>query len=73
MLKEIQEGKKSTLVQIINEVDELSNEEKKYLLYWLRAKKNAGAAANADATIKPNGLTLADIYKERNALRKQKK
>ena len=72
MVKETIKEKKSTLVQIMNEVDDLSDAEKSFVLYWLRAKKNAQAAAKADSTVKPNKLTTADIYKERNAARKQK-
>ncbi|HEX5150458.1 MAG TPA: hypothetical protein VFW07_03355 [Parafilimonas sp.] len=73
MLREIEEEKKSTLVQIINEVDELNDDEKRFVLYWLRAKKNAPIAAAADRTTKPNKIAVADIYKERKAARKQKK
>ncbi len=72
MLTESIQEKKSTIVQIMNEVDDLTDNEKSFVLYWLRAKKNAGSAANADLTVKPNKITLQDIYKERNALRKQK-
>ena len=72
MLTESIQEKKSTIVQIMNEVDSLSDDEKSFVLYWLRAKKNAETAAKADSTIKPNKVTTADIYKERNALRKQK-
>ncbi len=39
MLKESIQERKSTLVQIINEVDDLTDEEKGFVLYWLRAKK----------------------------------
>lgn len=72
MLKEPQQEKKSTLVQIMNEVDDLTDEEKSFVLYWLRTKKNAQSAARADLTILPNSITLDEIYEERNALRKQK-
>ena len=56
----------------MNEVDDLTDDEKSFVLYWLRVKKNAEAAAKADLTVKPNKITTQDIYKERNALRKQK-
>lgn len=72
MLKEPQQEKKSTLVQIMNEVDDLTDEEKSFVLYWLRTKKNALSAAQADLTILPNSITLDEIYEERNTLRKQK-
>ncbi len=72
MLNEPVQEKKSTLVQIINEVDDLTDEEKSFVLYWLRAKKNAQTAAQADLTILPNDITPEDIYEERNAVRKQK-
>ncbi len=72
MLKEPIQKKKSTLVQIMNEVDTLTDDEKSFVLYWLKAKKNARFAAEADLTVKPNNITLTDIYKERNAIRKQK-
>ncbi len=72
MLTETIQEKKSTIVQIMNELDDLTDAEKNFVLYWLRAKKNAQAAAAADLTVKPNNITLQDIYKERNALRKQK-
>ena len=71
MLTEPIQEKKSTIVQVMNEVDDLSDDEKSFVLYWLRAKKNAPAGA-ADLTVKPNKITTQDIYKERNALRKQK-
>ncbi len=45
MLKESIQERKSTLVQIINEVDNLTDEEKGFVLYWLRAKKSTQAAA----------------------------
>ncbi|MEJ7683380.1 MAG: hypothetical protein WKG06_37080 [Segetibacter sp.] len=64
--------KKSKLVQIMNEVDDLTDEEKSFVLYWLKAKKNAQAAAQADSTIILNNITPEDIYKERNTVRKQK-
>ena len=41
MLTEPIQEKKSTIVQIMNEVDDLSDDEKSFVLYWLRAKKNA--------------------------------
>ena len=72
MLTESIQEKKSTIVQIMNEVDDLTDAEKSFVLYWLRAKKNAEAAAKADSTVKSNKITTEDIYKERNALRKQK-
>ena len=72
MLTESIQEKKSTIVQIMNEVDDLTDDEKSFVLYWLRVKKNAEAAAKADLTVKPNKITTQDIYKERNALRKQK-
>jgi len=72
MLKESIQERKSTLVQIINEVDHLTDEEKGFVLYWLRAKKSTQAAAQADLTIIPNNITPEDIYEERNAVRKQK-
>lgn len=72
MLTESIQEKKSTIVQIMNEVDDLTDSEKSFVLYWLRAKKNAQAAAAADLTVKPNNITLQYIYKERNTLRKQK-
>lgn len=72
MLKEPIQKKKSTLVQIMNEVDTLTDDEKSFVLYWLKAKKNTPFAAEADLTVKPNNITLRDIYKERNAIRKQK-
>jgi len=71
MLQESMQEKKSTLVQIINEVDELTDDEKGFVLYWLRAKKNAQVAAEADSTIIPNNITLKDVYEERNTARKQ--
>lgn len=46
---------------------------KKVLFYiGLEQKKNAQAAEEADLTVKPNSIRPDDIYKERNALRKQK-
>ncbi len=72
MLKEIIEKDKSTLVQIMNEVDGLTEDQKNFVLYWLKVKKNAKAAARADKTVQPNNITVSDIYKERNAIRKQK-
>ena len=72
MVKEPIQQKKSTLVQIMNEVDTLTDDEKSFVLYWLKAKKNVQAAAEADLTVKPNKITPAAIYKERNAARKQK-
>ena len=72
MLKEPIQEKKSTLVQIMNEVDGLTDKEKSFVLYWLKAKKNAQGAAEADLTVKPNNISLTDIYIERNAARKQK-
>ena len=72
MLKEFIQEKKSTLVQIINEVDDLTDEEKGFVLYWLKAKKSAQAATQANLTIIPNNITPEDIYEERNAVRKQK-
>lgn len=72
MLTEPIQKKKSTIIQIMNEVDDLSDNEKSFVLYWLRAKKNAQAAADANLTVKPNKITTEGIYKERNALRKQK-
>ena len=72
MLKEPIQKTKSTLVQIMNEVDVLNDDEKRFVLYWLKAKKNAQAATDAALTVKPNNMTLTDIYKERNAARKQK-
>ena len=72
MLKEFIQEKKSTLVQIINEVDDLTDEEKGFVLYRLRAKKSAQAVAQADLTILPNNITPEDIYEERDAVRKQK-
>ena len=72
MLNEPVKEKKSKLVQIMNEADDLTNEEKSFVLYWLKAKKNAQAAAQADSTIIPNSITPEDIYKERNTVRKQK-
>jgi hypothetical protein len=72
MLKEPLKENKSKLVQIMNEIDELSDEEKSFVLYWLRSKKNAQAAAQADLTVSPNNITPEDIYTERNALRQQK-
>lgn len=30
---------KSTIILIMNEVDDLSDDEKSFVLYWLRAKK----------------------------------
>ncbi len=71
ILKESIQERKSTLVQKINEVDDLSDEEKDFVLYWLRAKKSTQAAAQADLTIIPN-ITPEDIYEERSAERKQK-
>lgn len=64
---------KSTLVQIMNEVDELSAEEKDFLLYWIRAKKNSAKATESNESIVPNNITLDDIYAERNAMRKENK
>jgi hypothetical protein len=72
MLKEPIEEKKSTLVQIMNEVDDLKEEEKSFVLYWIRTKKNALAAVQADSTIIPNDLVPRDIYEERDSLRKQR-
>lgn len=72
MLKEPIQEKKSTLVQIMNEVDGLTDNEKSFVLYWLKAKKNVQAAAEADLTVKPNNIMLTDIYTERDAARKQK-
>ena len=72
MLKEPIQKTKSTLVQIMNEIDGLTDDEKRFVLYWLKAKKNAQAATELASTLKPNNLTLADIYKERNTARKQK-
>jgi hypothetical protein len=63
---------KSILVQIMNEVDELTPEEKNFVLYWLKTKKNASAATKANTTVKPNTITSDDIYAERNAMRKEK-
>jgi acetyl-CoA acetyltransferase len=63
---------KSKPVQIVHEIDELSDEEKSLALYWLRSKKNAQAAVQADLTVSPNNITPEDIYTERNALRQQK-
>ncbi len=57
MLIEPIQDKKSTFVQIINEVDDLTDEEKSFVLYWLRAKKSAQAATQADLTILPNNIT----------------
>lgn len=39
MVNEQTEEKKSTLIKIMNEVDDLKEDEKSFLLYWLRAKK----------------------------------
>ncbi len=72
MLNEPVKEKKSKLVQIMNEVDDLNDEEKSFVLYWLKAKKNAQTAAQADTTIIPNNITPEDIYKERNTVRIQK-
>lgn len=72
MLREAIQKKKSTLVQIMNEVDGLTDDEKRFVLYWLKAKKNGRYASDADLTVKPNNITLMDIYKELNAARKQK-
>ncbi len=72
MLKDTIQDKRSTLVQIINEVDNLTEEEKDFVLYWIRAKKNAQSAAAADLTIIPNNFSNEDVYNERNALRNQK-
>lgn len=72
MLKEPVKENKSKLVQIMNEIDELNDEEKSFVLYWLRAKKNAQAAVQAGLTVLPNDITTEEIYKERNALRQQK-
>jgi hypothetical protein len=55
----------------MNEVDDLSDDEKRFLLYWLKAKKNVKAAIKADSTIKPNKIKPADIYKQCNNARKQ--
>lgn len=46
MPKEFIQEKKSTLVQIINEVDDLTDEEKGFVLYWLRAKKCTGSSTS---------------------------
>ncbi len=70
MVNELAKEKRSKLVQIINEVDDLTDEEKSFVLYWLKARKNAQAAAEADLTVIPNNITVADIYKERNTIRK---
>ncbi len=72
MLKESLKENKSKLVQIMNEVDELSEDEKSFVLYWIRAKKNAQAAAEADLTVLPNDITTDEIYSERDTARKQK-
>lgn len=72
MLKEPYQDKRSTLVQIINEVDNLTEEEKDFVLYWIRAKKNALNASTADLSILPNNLTIEDIYYERNKLRNER-
>jgi len=72
MLKEPIQKRKSTLVQIMNEVDGLTDDEKRFVLYWLKTKKNVQTAPEAALTVKPNNITLTDIYKERNAARKQK-
>ncbi|MDQ6813506.1 MAG: hypothetical protein M3040_07220 [Bacteroidota bacterium] len=72
MLKESLKENKSKLVQIMNEVDELSEDEKSFVLYWIRAKKNAQAAAKADLTVLPNDITTDEIYNERDTARKQK-
>lgn len=34
-------------------------------------KKNSPTAFKADVTVRPNNITIEDIYKERNAIRKQ--
>jgi len=39
MLKEPIQKRKSTLVQIMNEVDGLTDDEKRFVLYWLKTKK----------------------------------
>lgn len=51
MLNKPVKENKSKLIQIMNEVDDLTDEEKSFVLYWLKAKKNAQAAAQADSTI----------------------
>lgn len=71
MEKEYIKEKRSTLIQIMNEVDDLTDDEKGFVLYWLKAKKNSLSASQADATILPNNLASKEIYKERNALRNQ--
>ena len=73
MLIERKQDKRSTLVEIINEVDALSDDEKDFVLYWIRAKKHAQSTSSADLTIIPNNLTNEDIYAERDNLRKQRR
>lgn len=72
MLKEPILEKRSTIVQIMNEVDNLTDDEKSFVLYWLRAKKNSTEAAEADLTVKSNNISPEDIYTERDILRQQK-
>ena len=73
MTSDVSKENKSTLVQIINEIDELNDEEKNFVLYWLKAKKSSTAAVLANATVKPNNITLDEIYEERNDMRNEKR
>lgn len=64
---------KSTLVQIMNEVDEFSAEEKDFILYWLRSKKNSAMAKDSNDSVLPNNISLDDIYSEKNTMRQETK
>ena len=63
---------KSILVQIMNEVDDFTPDEKRFILYWLKAQKNKSVALKSDLSIWPNNFSIEDIYAERDAMRKEK-
>lgn len=71
MTATIDNKNKSTLVQIMNELDGFSQEELNYVLYWVKVKKATALAKQIDDSIRPNNLTLEDIYAERDAVRKE--
>jgi len=72
MAEVISTEKKSILVQIMNEVDEFTPDEKNFILYWLKVRKSASFATKSDLSVKPNNITLDDIYAERDAIRREK-
>jgi hypothetical protein len=71
MAEVISPQEKSILVQIMNEVDEFTPDEKRFILYWLKTQKNKSIAIKSDLSVKPNNFTLEDIYAEPDVMRKE--